>query len=240
MPIFATLGASSIRGTRNLSSGSFYRGYFDYATSQYLSVANANGVNLSDNNNWTLEFYSYTTISSLNAPIIDKDGISGSRNSSYYLGLQTGTLFYYIGQGQGTSGPFIQGSASSAMPLNQWVHIAMVRNGTSFVLYQAGQNVGSGTIGFSMIDGGATFYVGHQQSQGNKWGGYMSNLRIVKGTSVYTSNFTPPTTPLTSISGTTLLTLNSATLVDNSGVGQTVSAVTSIPMASFGGYGSAP
>ena len=42
--------------------------------------------------------------------------------------------------------------------------------------------------------------------------GYMSNLRVVKGTAVYTSNFTPPTTPLTAIANTSLL-LN----VSNSG-----------------------
>jgi len=33
----------------------------------------------------------------------------------------------------------------------------------------------------------------------------MSNMRVVKGTAVYTANFTPPTTPLTAISGTSLL-----------------------------------
>jgi hypothetical protein len=35
--------------------------------------------------------------------------------------------------------------------------------------------------------------------------GYMSNFRIVKGTAVYTSAFTPPSAPVTAISGTSLL-----------------------------------
>jgi hypothetical protein len=35
--------------------------------------------------------------------------------------------------------------------------------------------------------------------------GYLSILRIVKGTAVYTGNFTPPTTPLTAIANTSLL-----------------------------------
>jgi hypothetical protein len=172
--------------------------------------------------------------------MIDKDGISGSRNSSYNLSVINGYLFYYIGQGVGTSGPFIQGTSATLIPLNQWVHVAMVRNGSSFVLYQNGTSIGSGTIGFSMVDGGAAFYVGHQGGAGNRWGGYMSNLRIVKGTSVYTSGFTPPTIPLTPISGTTLLTLNSATLVDNSGSNLTVTPVTSIPIASFTNFSSSP
>jgi hypothetical protein len=44
----------------------------------------------------------------------------------------------------------------------------------------------------------------------------MSNFRIVKGTAVYTANFTPSTTPLTAITNTSLLTCQSNRFVDNS------------------------
>jgi len=46
--------------------------------------------------------------------------------------------------------------------------------------------------------------------------GSISNLRVVKGTAVYTSDFTPATSALTNISGTSLLTLQNATIIDNS------------------------
>jgi hypothetical protein len=46
--------------------------------------------------------------------------------------------------------------------------------------------------------------------------GLISNLRLVKGTAVYTSNFTPPTAPLTAITNTSLLTCQNATFIDNS------------------------
>lgn len=46
--------------------------------------------------------------------------------------------------------------------------------------------------------------------------GSMSNVRLVRGTAVYTANFTPSTTPLTAISGTSLLTCQSKSFVDNS------------------------
>jgi hypothetical protein len=45
-------------------------------------------------------------------------------------------------------------------------------------------------------------------------GVYQSNFRITN-TAVYTANFTVPTAPLTAIAGTQLLTLQSATLIDN-------------------------
>jgi hypothetical protein len=48
---------------------------------------------------------------------------------------------------------------------------------------------------------------------------------VVKGTAVYTSNFTPSITPLTAISGTSLLTCQSPTFVDNSTNNFTITAV---------------
>ena len=45
--------------------------------------------------------------------------------------------------------------------------------------------------------------------------GYISNFRIVNGTALYTSNFTPTTEPLTAITNTSLLTCQSSTIIDN-------------------------
>jgi hypothetical protein len=39
----------------------------------------------------------------------------------------------------------------------------------------------------------------------NYFTGYISNVRIVKGTAVYTTTFTPPTAPITTISNTSIL-----------------------------------
>jgi hypothetical protein len=48
--------------------------------------------------------------------------------------------------------------------------------------------------------------------------GYMSDARIIDGTAIYTSNFTPPTAPLTPTSGTSLLcNFTNASIVDATG-----------------------
>jgi hypothetical protein len=52
----------------------------------------------------------------------------------------------------------------------------------------------------------------------NPFKGYISNARLVKGTAVYTSNFTPPTALLTAITNTSaLLNFTNAGIFDNTG-----------------------
>lgn len=112
-------------------------------------------------------------------------------------------------------------SSVASVTLNAWSHIAVVRSGSStgnLKLYVNGalaatsagavtQNLGStgaGSIGKQTS--GTPYY----------YNGYVSNVRIVKGTAVYTSAFTPPTAPLTSISGTSLLLgFTNAGVIDN-------------------------
>lgn len=123
----------------------------------------------------------------------------GSYNSGILLRRQSGSDKLYINN---TSYDF----SLTYLPLSQWVHVALTRasgnvnlwlNGTSRLNFTNTSNITPTTqvtIGASTHDFNEVY------------AGYISNFRIVKGTAVYTSTFTPPTAPLTAISGTSLLT----------------------------------
>ena len=110
------------------------------------------------------------------------------------------------------------------IPLGVWTHIAYVRNGTgsnNLVLYINGVSVATATTNYSFNQ--AAFRIGGSSYYFN---GSLSNVRLVKGTAVYTANFTPPTSPLTAVSGTSLLTCQSSTsITDASSNGFTITSV---------------
>lgn len=113
-------------------------------------------------------------------------------------------------------------SNTTSVPLNQWVHCALVKSGSTVSIYQNGVRVGTTTnsTAYSNTTDAVAIGVDRNLSGGGKLTGYVSNARMVKGTAVYNpslSTLTVPTTNLTAVSGTSLLTLQSAAFTDNSG-----------------------
>ena len=97
---------------------------------------------------------------------------------------------------------------SGTFPTNQWVHVAVTRDGSNLRAFINGTQAGSTntSIGSNTIDNAQTnYYVGVATDSQIYWQGYISDVRVVKGSSVYTSAFTPPTAPLTAITNTSLL-----------------------------------
>jgi hypothetical protein len=101
---------------------------------------------------------------------------------------------------------------SASMASNTWHHVAFTRSsGTSRIFLNGTQALSwSSSVNY----GNDKFVLGYTANGGNRMFGYISNFRAVNGTALYTSSFTPPTTPLTAISGTALLTAKTLSIED--------------------------
>ena len=102
----------------------------------------------------------------------------------------------------------------------QWYHIAVVRNNAETQLYVNGISQGAYSDSTNYSNTSIRFGA-NAVSAGYHFDGAFSNLRVVKGTAVYTTSFRPPTAPLTNITNTKLLCFN-----DSSTTGTTVGTIT--------------
>jgi hypothetical protein len=117
---------------------------------------------------------------------------------------------------------------------NVWYHIAVTRSGTNLRAFVNGTQIGTTQSDSQNMNQSVNFAVGYnRQAGGQNLGGYISNVRFVKGSAVYTSAFTSPTAPLTAISGTELLTCQSNRFVDNSSNNFAATVVGSIRVQPF-------
>ena len=100
--------------------------------------------------------------------------------------------------------------------LHQWNHVAFTRSGNTLDLFINGVSQGAtsftGSVYSNTSDGIMIGGMGDPVDIRNEWDGGICNVRVVKGTAVYTSSFKPPTTGLTDITNTKLLCCNKNTV----------------------------
>ena len=96
---------------------------------------------------------------------------------------------------------------------DEWHHIAICRGaaGSKTKMWVDGIYQGETTEDSNNFDNSNDLCIAHQPPDWSFFTGTISNLKVVKGTATYsgTSNFTPPTGPLTNTTGTVLLCLQS-------------------------------
>jgi hypothetical protein len=120
-------------------------------------------------------------------------------------------------------------AGSTSIPLNNWSHIAVSRSGTgsnNLKMFINGVLVASSTTNTTLVgNGGNNLCIGADSVNDEaRFTGYITDLRIVNGTGLYTTDFTPPSVPLSAVNNTVLL-LNgtNAGIVDYTGVGNSIS-----------------
>jgi hypothetical protein len=180
---------------------------FNPATNTALSIPSKSSFTLGTNNH-TIEFWFYQT----NRTTYD---ITFSYGDNPPVWTGTSTYIFQAGNphstcilGNGAGGWAVElFKGGNSYALNTWHHFAIVRNGTTFTLYIDGTSHSTATSSVSIGPSVGSMVIGSLTSTGHVDGftGYISNFRFVNGTAVYTSNFTPPTSPLTAIPNTQVL-----------------------------------
>jgi hypothetical protein len=218
----------------NTTQGSFnpygdrWSNFFD-GTGDYLTVADATPLNL-QGGDYTIELWFYWdgNASDFRSLVAKRDGISTvSVAWQIYIQQTTGFLGFYDG---------VQRVSSTVPQANSWNHVAAVwDNSTSEItLYLNGTSLL--TSAATNTDVSTPISVGAANNGSQALTGYISDVRIVKGTALYTSAFTPPTEPLTAISGTELLTCQSNRFKDSSSNNFAITRFGDVKVTTFSPY----
>jgi hypothetical protein len=186
----------------------------------FLTSPNNTSVNLTSGD-WCIDGWFYANkldlISGGGTPIINKDWVSGSTYNQYAVFVNTNSkLSGAIGSGTSTVAEQVL-TGSTNVVINTWNHFAFTLSGSTLRLFLNGVLEASLTKTITMGTSSQSVDIGTRRGSPT-WifDGYMSNVRIVKGSAVYTAAFTPPATPSTAITNTSLLTCQSNRFIDNS------------------------
>lgn len=177
-------------------------GYFD-GSGDYLGAPNNAAWNFGTGD-FTIEGWFYIPSASVNDyQLFGCDNGSGN-NPKYVAYTQSGEIYFDIYFSGLLS---IATSGSAATPLaNQFAHIAVVRNSSVTKIYVNGVERASAADTKNYTGLTQPFYVGYiGEAYKNNFLGYISSFRVLTGTALYTSAFTPPTAPPTSVTNTSLL-----------------------------------
>ena len=184
--------------------------YFD-GSGDYLVPDITTAVGTSD---FTLEGWFYPTSTAVDTTIFD---FRSSGNWGIFSILANNTVAYYNGSSS-------VGTTSNTVTDNTWNHIAIVRNSGSIKIYINGV-LGSTTADTTNWTLAASPRIGGNKGNVAWMNGYIADVRFVSGTAVYTSDFTPPTAPLTAIANTQLLTCTNKNDIWEQGSGSLLTKV---------------
>jgi len=212
-----TRNGNTTQGTFSPFSQTGWGNYFS-GSSQYLSFTDtSNNLDLGGSQA-SFECWVYP-ISTTNYQMLFKYGGTGDWNTTngieYGLSLQSGVVYFYYNSSASAANI---NSGATTVAANTWTHIAVASNASNALsLYVNGTRVATTTAAITKPTTRTSMRIGADIS--NYANGYMSNYRFITGSNAYDatlSSITVPTSPVSAVTGTQLLTCQSNRFVDNS------------------------
>ena len=183
--------------------------------------------------NFTIEGWIYPEKSGSWQQIVGHDGYPSAGAGVAWIGTDDKFYWYHSGSTGGNM------ASANALNMQEWTHFAIVREGTGTnqtKMYING--VESNTMTSSTNYAADGLELGWNQTY--PYQGYMKDIRITKGTAVYTSGFTPPTENLTAITNCVLLTCQLPYLADASSSDHTVTSTGNCAIVAYSPYDKEP
>ena len=227
---FTSIASDHTAGTFSPYRHGGYSNYFD-GSGDYLSVADHTSLDLSTGD-FTIEFFAYpqTGIASFASPI-GKRSQSGFSGGDWRIGFDTSTNKFGLASGSNNTD-----RSTPTVSLDEWSHVAFVRSSGTLYCYA------NGVLGDSLswtedLDNAASLLIGRNVGTSYDFKGYISDVRILKGTAQYSgSTYSVPTERLTAVTNTSLLTCHLPYISDGSSNGHSITVNGNTSTKAFGPY----
>ena len=208
MGILRTDRVAGLGGANAIKGSAFFAG-----DGSYIQVDPSSDLSLS-NSDFTVEtFINFIGFDSSGFDtILFRTNLADGNTSTFQFDYKNSTsnlrFVFYV------SNSSVVYESSWSPDKDRWYHIAACRSGSNLKLFVDGTQIGSThDVGSSTMDSDLVpLHIGRRagNSQDRELHGYLSNLRIINGSALYTSNFTAPNRELTKTSDTVLLCFQSS------------------------------
>jgi Concanavalin A-like lectin/glucanases superfamily len=166
----------------------------------YLSVA-ANSSLAFGSNPFTIEAWVYPTLATTGWSIYDQRASATTNNGIYFqLDNQSNVAF------RTNNNTLYTGNLVAT--LNVWTHVALTKNSSNVINVWVNGQQSNATLTYNTaLSDNSGIYIGRTTDNNAAYAanGYISNLRVINGNAIYTTAFTPPTSPPIQVSNTVLL-----------------------------------
>jgi hypothetical protein len=204
-----SVNGASIDTSQNPPFGSG-AGKFVAASSQYLTVPYPSNWNFGTRD-FTIDFWVKFNSLPTSGNYVWLMGQDALSNENYYvIGLNNNSGTYRLRFAALSGGSVVIDygwtNTSPNLVTGTWYHIAVVRGGSNFYMFQNGAQIGSTLVSSTAMPtftGG--FYIGDGLEGFGYLDGWLKEVRVSNGIARWTSNFTPPTAEYTPDGYTALL-----------------------------------